>query len=296
MLVKIAKNKGLDKFITTAFIAIAIMIGLFFLIRALMTFIEPSRAYAPPPITPRASAGEVSGPAINAQIDPNFDAFHRERKAEDIDARPVTIGEDAPETSLNLVLKGIRASGDGAGSATLQLPDGDEAVFVQNDIILRNVTLDAIYPNHIIISRSGTQERVTYKRERGELFQSEDPAPRSGTAAKAVPESTREAPSTVNQEALAKFTANDFIQGVRPVAVREGGKVKGYRLRSVNPSIKLPELGLARQDLVTHINGVDLRSVPLAEIEDILRRTAKNRSSTSVTVDRDGEIKTLNLN
>ena len=296
MLAKIAKNKGLNKFIATALIAIAIVIGVFFLIRAILTFMEPSRAYVPP-VTPRADARTVSGPRIDAKIDPSFDAFHRERTIEEVDNGPVTIGEDAPETSLNLVLKGIRASGDGTGSATLELPDGAESVFRQTDTILRNVTLEAIYPNHIIISRSGTQERVTFKRERGELFQPEEGAQKTSAPVLVdpAPSRVRETVGTINQEALSKFTASDFIQGVKPQPVREGANVKGYRLRSINPAIKLSELGIARQDLVTHINGIDLRTVPLIEIENILKQAAKNRSSTSVTIDRDGEIKTLNL-
>lgn len=281
-------------------LGLAIMLGLFFLVRGLLTFFEPSRAFNIIDNAPSRAGSAASVERSPVSFDTSFDAFHRAGVS--VDSTPVVfeIGEDAPETDLNLTLKGRRASNDGAGSATLLLPDGKQDTFLRGETILRNVTLEAIYPSHIIISRSGVHERVTFERTSNALLQTEaDLASPNDSAVLNVPQADIETLSqnldARAQQALEGFTPDSFLKSVRPSPVREAGQIIGYRLRSLNRSLDLGELGLKSGDLVTHIGGNDLRQ-GLPNFKNIVQQFEQNPSGFSLTVSRDGQPITLDLN
>jgi len=170
-----SKGKAERRVLRFTLLAIAIALGLFFILRAILTYIEPSRAYKIADVASnRVSAPSAAGNvAARTAFDPNFDAFHRGGQDVVVTTTAPVIGEDAPETDLNIKLTGLTVLGGGNGSAIIRLPDGKQSSFSKGDTILRNVTLDAVYPVHIIISRAGTQERVTFERASGALFQQE---------------------------------------------------------------------------------------------------------------------------
>ena len=322
MQARVTKDKRDAKLLRFALLFLAIAIGIYFLMRALLTLVEPSRAFHIADNVPGRSLNSGGSAQAHARssvsFDPSFDAFHRARKVVAVvEAAPI-IGEDAPETDLNLTLTGRRASGDGVGSATLKLPDGSEDTFRQGETILRNVSLKAVYPTHIIISRGGEHERVTFERAPGILLQSEpvkNQQANSPTApanlpiektAPLAPASNRSAQNVrkltpgqnVTQETrqtLKKITPEEFFRAIRPSPVRQGQRVLGYRITSRNPSINLKELGFERGDLVTHIGGNDLRQ-GTPNFRNFLEQANQNPSLANLTVNRNGETLTLSLN
>ena len=322
MQARVTKDKRDARLLRFALLFLAIAIGIYFLMRALLTLVEPSRAFHIADNIPGRSLNSGASAQANARssvsIDPSFDAFHRARKVVAVvEAAPI-IGEDAPETDLNLTLTGRRASGDGNGSATLKLPDGSEDTFRQGETILRNVSLKAVYPTHIIISRGGVHERVTFERAPGILLQSEPVKNQqeNSPTAPANPPIEKTAPlapaskrlsqnvrkltpgQNVTQETrqtLQKITPEEFFRAIRPSPVRQGQRVLGYRITSRNPSINLKELGFERGDLVTHIGGNDLRQ-GTPNFRNFLEQANQNPSLANLTVNRNGETLTLSLN
>lgn len=284
-----------DTLLRGAFV-LAVMIGAFWLIRAGLTLIEPSRAYKSDNNLQTATNASAKVSLQALQFDPKFDPFHRGNKDETQAPLAAVIGQDAPETDLNLKLKGRRASGDGTGSATLKLPDGAEKAFVQGEVILRNVTLEAVYDSHIIISRNGVHERVTFKRNASALLQSGDA--KAATSTRAAVNSPKKETAPINaasKSKLSSLTNEEILRKLRFSPVREGSKVKGYRLQVRDRSFDLSEMGYQPGDLVTHINGQDLRR-GRPEFELIFNQIEQNPNAANMTIDRNGDVLNLSLN
>lgn len=69
---------------------------------------------------------------------------------------------DVADTSLDLTLTGVWSKEDG-GSATIETPDGKQGRFAIGDEIVTGVTLDRVYPNQVIINRSGVRESLRFE-------------------------------------------------------------------------------------------------------------------------------------
>ena len=296
-----SKNTAGTVLLRRGLLGLAIGLGLFFLVRAVLTFIEPSRAYKISDVAPSRLSASNGGAATQraAVFNPAFDAFHRGGENIVVDVAAPVIGEDAPETDLNLTLTGLTVLGGGRGSAILRLPDGAEASYTIDDTILRNVKLEAVYPAHIIISRGGAQERVTFERASGTLFQNESETtggadtPNPLTQAKV--QTLSQGLDARAQQALEGFTPQTFFNNIRPSPVRENGEVIGYRLRSKNRArLDLSDLGYESGDIVTHVGGTDLRQ-GLPNFKDLEQQFIRNPSAASLTLNRKGEAITLRL-
>ncbi len=68
----------------------------------------------------------------------------------------------APETRLNLELRGLRTSGDGNGEAIIALSATDEQSFAVGDEVIDNTTLHRIDTDGVILQREGRFERLKY--------------------------------------------------------------------------------------------------------------------------------------
>ena len=126
MLAVKSKNKVGATLFRRALLALAIIMGLFFLVRAVLTFIEPSRAYKISDVAQgrlNAPSAGASTAQASAKFDPSFDAFHRGGQNLAVTVAAPVIGQDAPETDLNIKLTGLTVLGGGEGSAILRLPD-----------------------------------------------------------------------------------------------------------------------------------------------------------------------------
>ena len=288
------KKVALQDIVLRVAFGLALALSLFWFIRAGLTLIEPSRAYKSDDTLPTATRASAKSPLDVVQFDPNFDPFHRGDVVEAQAPLAAVIGQGAPETDLNLKLKGRRASGGGTGSATLKLPDGTEKAFVQGEVILRNVTLEAVYDSHVIISRNGVHERVTFKRNASALIQSGGAVTKTGTAASS-PKKETAAINDAFKSKLSSLTNEEILRKLRFSPVKEGSKIKGYRLQVRDRSFDLSEMGYQSGDLVTHINGQDLRK-GRPEFELLFKQIEQNPNAANMTVDRNGDVLNLSLN
>lgn len=98
---------------------------------------------------------------------------------------------DVADTSLDLTLTGVWANEQG-GSATIETPDGKQGRFAIGDEIVTGVTLDSVYPNQVIINRSGVRESLRFE---GKEAVAATPAPVQQQAAAPAPD-LRDIPAT----------------------------------------------------------------------------------------------------
>lgn len=111
-----------------------------------------------------ASTGAASVTSSTVAIDPailrQLTPFKRSSLKEVI---PVAVAEETPETELDLVLKGVRTDGDGEGVAFIEGENGQDNRYSRGDEIegLRNVLVDRVYADGVILSRNGRVEKLT---------------------------------------------------------------------------------------------------------------------------------------
>ena len=247
--------------------------------RAAVLFATPEAAWvAPLPATP-ASVAEVPRPTL----DTSFDPFHRD--AAPVDLPEMNLGEDAPETTLDLELKGLRANADDP-SATIKPPSGPDRVFGIGDEIVSGVTLEAVSPNFAVISRSGQLERLSLK-EASVLSRPEPPAPSEATrVATTRPVSGRPQSVRKDPRPISATSAGDLLQMVSTSIAMVDGRPGGIRVSGRNGA-DLSQFGLRNGDIITEINGQSLVGAP-GGIQG-LATTLQQNNSVSVTLLRDGE-------
>lgn len=252
---------GPAKGVGMGLVALAIGVSGFWLAKALVIFSTPQSEWvAPLPVTVATAQTSTRIP-----LDINFDPFNREGEEVILDE---VVGQDAPETTLNLRLIGQRAAGQDS-SATIQTPDRKQALFRIDDEILPGVTLDSVQSDFVVIRRATGLERLSMRRDT--LFgQDLEPQQTSGSAvAPRIPR--QDAPRQVHRRAsspsalsgaaknpLSSVVAGDLIENVSLTPVREGANLLGYRVASRGAD--LSTFGFADGDIITRVNGRDLTS------------------------------------
>jgi general secretion pathway protein C len=193
----------------------------------------------------------------------------------------------APETKLNLVLRGVIAATPMALSHAIiaRGKNGKEEVFAVGEKMPGGITLEEIYADHVILNRGGRLETL-------QLIKDED----VGTI------------TSADQDFLPSGSAGDDLAGVRqeilqnptsfgdyalPVVVKENGKQIGYRLQPQEKGTELmQQAGLEANDVITEINGIKLDN-PQNGIGAL--RQLSTADSVSITVMRNGTEVPLNI-
>ena len=228
--------------IATAALAVAgVGLSAFWLAQAAVVAAKPETVWVAP--LPVMSAGPtVVGE--RATIDTSLDIFDR---GGEVEAEPViaTVGEDAPETTLDLVLKGLRAGPN--GSAFIQTPDRKTTNYYLGDEVVGGVTLEAVNADFVVIDRGGRLERLTI--ERTTVLERPATSPARTAAAPLRPASSKQ-----------QVGLGDLIRNVSFDRALEGGELAGYRISSANNAgaTQLTAFGFEEGDIVTTINGVNL--------------------------------------
>ncbi len=264
----------------------------------------------------RGPATQSTGAARPLLLD--FDPFHRDevvRKEE-----PLTAA--TPETTLDLKLYGVRAMENPSdGSAIIRLPNHDQRAFNVGMELLKGVTLAAVFPDRVVLSRRGTRETLSLDEDsavrdaqgggaatlarassaspaaqdrrrqgansgqpaRGQSSRSQQRKAQGPPAAQAVPEDAVRV-SYENGEALLEALA------LKPRI--DGARLNGMYIQA-RGNAKLPaNVGLADGDVLIAVNGTRLTSLNrLSKIKDRL----EVGGPVALTIERDGEEKTVNL-
>ncbi len=247
---------------------------------------EAGRMPEPAPI--RAGGSEQASGA-----DPNPAArlarlhlFGRPADGEDAGQSSGPANADAPETQLNLTLKGVYAPGDGEGVAIIAAGGGPEKVYSVGDEIAGNARISGIFDDRVVLRRNGRAE--TLRLDLADNGTTSADAGGSGVSpdAAAVREARR----------LRERLLDNPLQLARMVRFqpyRRNGELVGYRIRGRSGDAELlGELGIRPDDVITRINGI-----PLTDPANGNRALNELRDARmiNVTVLRDGSSRQLSI-
>lgn len=199
--------------------------------------------------------------------------------------------EDAPDTRLNLKLIGILANTDTHGSrALIESSNGEEKPYAIDDDIARGVTLQAIFPDRVILSRAGQLETLRLDKDKPSAAADSRylPGPSGGDNAVDVAKLTQ-----IRETLLADPSrAQEFI---RVVPANVGGNQRGYRIYPGRDRSLFAAAGLRPGDLVTAVNGVELND-PARALQ--LLGELSQATSLNLSVERGGQLQnyTLSIN
>lgn len=190
---------------------------------------------------------------------------------------------DAPETQLNLELRGVIATEIPEMSrAIIASGRGEDESYEVGDSIGSGASLRAIYPDRVILERGGELETLRLPREDDDgLTRS---ARRNGSGSESdttvtVPDEVADLRSQI-QENPEKIT--DIV---RPTPHHVDGEMVGFRIFPGRMREEFQQLGLQSGDIVTAINGQPMNS-PAAGMS--LLNDLQNASSVELTIERGG--------
>lgn len=193
----------------------------------------------------------------------------------------------APETRLNLTLKGVLAAipMQRASAIIAQGKSGKEDIYGVGDKIPGGVLIKEIHPEYVVLDRNGQLETLKLQKISGvaNIKSGNKPYLRSnkspGAALKEIRSSILKDPTSFGDYAL-------------PVVVRENGKQIGYRLQPQKKGALLSELGVQSTDVITQINGIKLDRPQNGIMALRKLSTAKN---LNIVVKRNGAEVPLNI-
>jgi len=221
-------------------------------------------------------------------------------QASETSEQPVRAQKDAPETQLDLTLKGLYAPGDGNGFAIISAGGGAEQVYAVDDTLAGGARIRGIYANRVVLRRNGRDEIL---RLAGTEAPAGETTTASGNASAKGQSSATHQSVTTNPEAIAE-RAREFRQRlndnplelarmVRFQPQMQDGELIGYRIKArAMKTDLLRDLGLRKTDVVTRINGVALDDPEQANQALQELRTAK---TINVTLMRDGRRKSISI-
>jgi len=197
---------------------------------------------------------------------------------------------NAPETSLNLRLKGVRAIPDPLQSdqmanspiAIIQTPDQSALTYRMGDMIIDGVTLDQILPDRVLIMKGGALETLMMDSSASGLSVLRLPGEEPRTVTQ--PQQSRSAPPAIGQ-------THSLLAKVDFQPVQSNGTLTGYRIQSRGDEADLTALGLQSGDIVVEIAGSRVGS---ADSPNLLAQLA-GANELNLTVERGGALQSVSL-
>ena len=196
--------------------------------------------------------------------------------------------EDAPETQLNLELRGAVAAADERfAHAIIADGSGNEKVYFLKDTVPGGAILQRVQADRVILSRGGVLEALLLPREPeagGNAVAAQGPK-------RSVQPVARRGPAPTMQEVISQ-NVNSITEVIRPQPFMPNGELKGYRIYPGRNREQFVALGLQPGDLVTEINGMTLNN-PAQAME--MFRSLADTTQVTLTIDREGQLQTLTL-
>lgn len=217
------------------------------------------------------------------------------------------IEDQAVDTELNLVLRGVMGSNEDAAARAIIADGSAQALYAPGDElpVRGNVTLEKVLPLRVILNNNGRYESLwlysgndfsgdlasrqpvpeTPSRSwEGDSPQDDvvdSPAEANGGAAVSEP-----ALEEADEEVAGRLGAQSLSDVVSMSIHREGGQIVGYRIRPGRDQAMFDSLGLEAGDVVKAVNGVELSSPQ--RVMEIYRDMGDARSA-SLLIDRGGQ-------
>jgi general secretion pathway protein C len=238
-------------------------------------------------VTDLAGAGGAprSGAAAPAPFQPHFTDVAAITNAHLFGTAPVPrqTEADAPQTSMPLVLTGIIAGNDPQNGLAILGPTAQTAkVHAVGDTVPGGARLHSVYTDRVIIDRNGQLESLVLPRQASGAA----PAPSTASLPTQSPVVERMRKALTEQPGL----IGDLL---RPQAVMDGDKVKGFRVYPGRNRLAFARLGLRPGDEVIAINGTPLDDQDRGQA---ILNTLGTSPEARVTVIRNNQQQDLTLN
>ena len=185
--------------------------------------------------------------------------------------------EEVRETSLNLRLYGVLVLGD-QSSATIGPPNGKQSVYRVGDEIQRNVTLEAVYPNQVMITSNGVREALKLPKAIGEVSSGNSAVEDALAYARAVETNALAAASGEIPSAI--------TESIRFRPSRDSDGRFAVALFPIGDPAVFNSFGLEPGDSLISVDGVKF-SGGLEEVV-ALTKSLENKNSFDIVVDRNG--------
>ena len=197
----------------------------------------------------------------------------------------------APETRLNLKLRGVFSSKNAAESrAIIADAKGDEDSYSIGDPVPGGASLHQIHKDRVILERNGRFE--TLRLPVDDLPGNETSVASARPPVSRSPAPTAQLPTTGDTETLLREYRDALINNpqsvmglVRAEPYQKDGQLKGYRIRPGKDRYLLRRFGLRSGDIVTSVNGVTMDN-PIRALEVL--RDLSSATQLTVEVERNG--------
>lgn len=192
---------------------------------------------------------------------------------------------DAPETRLNLKLRGVLAATESELSRAIISSGSEDKVYPVGATVPGGATLEAVLADRVLLRRDGRLETLRLPRDgidEGISYTETDTREETFAAQPDIAE-VRETIMD-NPTRLAEL--------IRYSPVLENGEIRGYRVYPGRDRGSFAQLGLQPGDIVTAINGTPL-SDPGRAME--LLNNMTDQSNVVLTVERNGSTQDITL-
>lgn len=209
---------------------------------------------------------------------------------------------EAKKTGLNLTLRGVFAA-DNPAQAMAIIADarGKEKVYRVNETIFSGVTLYAVYPDRVILERSGNFESLSLPRDKDgassngahQVIRSRYTPP--SAVANGSPVRTRTIQAGKQLEELRnQLTQNpqEFWKNVRiEPKYDSSNQIVGYRFEHNNRQV-MQAMGLRPGDIIVEVNGQPVTDP--STLSGLLGQLS-TATSLSLGIERNGQRENLNI-
>lgn len=188
---------------------------------------------------------------------------------------------EAPETKLNLKLRGVYAVEDPKkGYAIISNGSRPEEMVVVGGKLPGNIKLDSVYPDRVIISRSGKLETLKLPATKSTGVRYTPPKRNAGRSR--GPQAT----SLAGFRKELMSNPSKLAELVNAAPARENGKFVGYRITTLKQHPILSQIDIQSGDIITQINGVKISS-PAQGMKALQKLSRDN--SVQLTLNRSGQ-------
>jgi general secretion pathway protein C len=162
---------------------------------------------------------------------------------------------NAPDTQMNLILKGVLAGGAKIAFAIIALGQNGAEDFYGIGDQVSGAILREVHADRIILERNGRFETLRLPEEFGANTFTAEPEG-NDSAMFNNPSAPGEILSNIRQKVLRNPTA--FGEYAIPLPYNENGRLRGYKLQPQGDRSLFDAVGLSADDVIIEINGVEL--------------------------------------
>lgn len=284
----LAARLPLDTLLRYATLLLALVCALL-LARLTWMLLEPSTllpAYDPPAAA-SATVNDTNSRAAGYTELARLSVFGRSDQA------PAVVVVDAPETSLNWVLKGVFADQDpGKGAAILTTQGQSERLYRVGADLPGNVRLDQVLADRVILARDGTLETLRLQRRAEQRSSNRSASNRAAPSRMVdIPSEDMGGTPRIDRDAWTSDPQR-FLEVVSANPVMVDGQVYGLEVNPARNAREFAAAGLEAGDVIISVEGT-----PVGEINDyrdILQELGSS-SSVSLYLERNGQPLSLTI-